>query len=549
MADNPGMDKSGAIAICRASIEKAMEEAETQEKMGPYGHDDEYTTGHIPPGVTSFEELETIEEASEQVGRIEQMLESFKGLASNVLHSMGMPEEKADALVRLTDEFQQRVATTEQRAAKQVTKTEDGVEYRASDYADVPDPEKPSTWKLRLAEERSGNFTVAQVARAITALQPGGFRGNRVELGQSKSAVTSKISSAISKTDGDDEQKEHLRERLSAVKALPLTGFTVTKALDGSWRWLGWVSNKYQDKEGEIITDAAHKEYTAWLDKHPDQAPYLWTWHIPGTHRKHQADFWAYLNGFIIRGGPLTEAEAKSLSQIELADMGMSHQFFVLRKEGNLIHRYRTFEDSILPRAAAANPWTSFTTLKEAKSMAQEQLSEKQRQFAIELYGEEYVAALEDGTAEKAALLEELGVQSKEDAPATDEPEAVAEEQETPEEPKEEAGEVEKAMKSIAKAAADEVIKALNPEGLKHVLKSHTTAIDNISERLEALEASDDEKVAKEFEPKAAPGVNWMEAAGFRASQSKETEVKEDDPIREAAPSNELGWVDDAFSL
>lgn len=66
----------------------------------------------------------------------------------------------------------------------EVTKTDDGQEYTASDYLYVPDPDEPSTWKLRIAEYVDGKkqVTAAQVGRAIAALSPGGFRGNRVEL-------------------------------------------------------------------------------------------------------------------------------------------------------------------------------------------------------------------------------------------------------------------------------------------------------------------------------------------------------------------------------
>ena len=103
---------------------------------------------------------------------------------------------------------------------KAVTKTEGGTEFVASDYADVPDPQSPNLWKLRLAEGSSGNFKVAQVARAITALQPGGFRGQQVDLGTRKAEVIGKINAAIGKIEGvDDAQKKNLRDRLDAVKA------------------------------------------------------------------------------------------------------------------------------------------------------------------------------------------------------------------------------------------------------------------------------------------------------------------------------------------
>lgn len=61
-------------------------------------------------------------------------------------------------------------------------KTEDGVQFPAEAYLYVPDPEKPSTWKLRVWEDPEQKATAAQVGRAIAALSPGGFRGNPVEL-------------------------------------------------------------------------------------------------------------------------------------------------------------------------------------------------------------------------------------------------------------------------------------------------------------------------------------------------------------------------------
>ncbi|HHV79082.1 MAG TPA: hypothetical protein GXX40_05650 [Firmicutes bacterium] len=61
-------------------------------------------------------------------------------------------------------------------------KTEDGKQYPAEAYLYVPDPEKPSTWKLRIWEDPEKKVTAAQVGRAIAALSPGGFRGNQVDI-------------------------------------------------------------------------------------------------------------------------------------------------------------------------------------------------------------------------------------------------------------------------------------------------------------------------------------------------------------------------------
>lgn len=97
-------------------------------------------------------------------------------------------------------------------------KTENGRQYGAGDFADVPDPSKPSTWKLRLAD-KPGMPDAGVIADAITAMQPGGFRGNVVALGSPKEKVVARINAAIGKLD-DDALKKNLRTRLGKVKSL-----------------------------------------------------------------------------------------------------------------------------------------------------------------------------------------------------------------------------------------------------------------------------------------------------------------------------------------
>jgi len=70
----------------------------------------------------------------------------------------------------------------EWRGFAKVMKTEDGVQYPKEAYLYVPDPEKPSTWKLRIWEDPDKKVTRVQLGRAVAALSPGGFRGRKVEL-------------------------------------------------------------------------------------------------------------------------------------------------------------------------------------------------------------------------------------------------------------------------------------------------------------------------------------------------------------------------------
>ncbi len=61
-------------------------------------------------------------------------------------------------------------------------KTDGNQRFPAAAYAFVPDPEKPSTWKLRIWETLDKKVTVRQLGRAAAAFSPGGFRGQRVQI-------------------------------------------------------------------------------------------------------------------------------------------------------------------------------------------------------------------------------------------------------------------------------------------------------------------------------------------------------------------------------
>jgi len=75
-----------------------------------------------------------------------------------------------------------------------VYKTDNGKRFTADAYLIVPDPESPSTWKVRI-EETPGKVTVAQLGRAYAALTKG-FRGNKVQ------ASSDAVSSALKRLKG-----------------------------------------------------------------------------------------------------------------------------------------------------------------------------------------------------------------------------------------------------------------------------------------------------------------------------------------------------------
>lgn len=86
-------------------------------------------------------------------------------------------------------------------------KTEDGVAFPKAAYAYAPDPEKSTTWKLRLWEDLEKKVTRVQLGRAAAALSPGGFRGQKVAIPSADlPAVKRKIRAEYRKLGVEDEE-------------------------------------------------------------------------------------------------------------------------------------------------------------------------------------------------------------------------------------------------------------------------------------------------------------------------------------------------------
>lgn len=89
---------------------------------------------------------------------------------------------------------------------KAATKTVNGQEFGAKDFAYVPDASQPSTWKLRIAASPGGGPDAGMVGRAIAAIGPKGYRGQKADIPSGDLAgVKSKLRSAWRKANPDKE--------------------------------------------------------------------------------------------------------------------------------------------------------------------------------------------------------------------------------------------------------------------------------------------------------------------------------------------------------
>src|ERR1700746_4042522 len=88
------------------------------------------------------------------------------------------------------------------------TKTEGGKSFPASDYAYVPDPNMPSTWKLRLTATPGGGPDAHIVGAAVAALGKG-FRGKKVQIPAADlPKVKAKVRAAWLKANPDKTSKD-----------------------------------------------------------------------------------------------------------------------------------------------------------------------------------------------------------------------------------------------------------------------------------------------------------------------------------------------------
>ncbi len=440
----------------------------------------------------------------------------------------------------------------EDKNYKQETKTEGGIEFKPSDFAVVPDTSEPSTWKLRLAADSSGNITVAQVARAITAMQPSGFRGQRVELtADQKSQAVSRIGTAIGKTGGTDDQKDNLRERLDKVKEgrtvdrllgalkglLPslrsrpetASGFKVHKDVDGEYRWVAWVSNKWRDRDAppEIFEQAAHEEFVRYLDA-GGKYPEAWLWHTKGT-KWGVADWADYFDGFLVMTGVVDkgmEHVAQSLAKEK--DLGVSHGFRYRYsdKDRGIIGWYRSWEISPLPAKIAANQWTALGVIQQEVK----QMDETKRQWLVGKLGEDTVKGIEAGTANARQELEKAGVDFKETAAG---PEPLEEPEAKPKEG---------TVGSLDGATSKELVQAIGEAAVKAIEESENfkgvlTALKDVTTRLDQLEKTDDQKIAATLTAKSA-----TKPAGHQASKDDATVLKDGESETLKEPALDEDW-------
>ena len=174
----------------------------------------------------------------------------------------------------------------------------------------------------------------------------------------------------------------------------------VFKDLSGRYRWLTVSSNRYQDREKEIVSEEALRKDVEYADSlgGDSYGPLRW-WHLgtfsfkdfrdwrtvvagPGVDLG-RCDFNAIVDGFLVESGTfyddrIGEWASRVADRLQVS-LGFSHPPDEPRD--GVYYNIRRFERSLLPRGRASNPYTSVSiTTKEGEMvLSSEKIAELQR--------------------------------------------------------------------------------------------------------------------------------------------------------------------------
>jgi len=237
--------------------------------------------------------------------------------------------------------------------------------------------------------------------------------------------------------------------------------------------WDGW----------SVITERAHHRYINFLNEHPNAAPFLNIWHVPGSQFGKKADWWDFTTGGFL--ALLWEIEKGDMPVVDFIrntfSPGMSVEGIAMYSNwGEISHYWLNFV-AVLAQSAAQNKWANFVIFEE-RSMA---LSDEGRSSLAEKFDETVVAAIEEQVARSeedmerdAPLRMDAPTEDKtsdEDSTGEDKPENENSSEEIQEEPQTE----------VVYTTPDEVASALATFGVELTRQISEELTRQLTEQLE----------------------------------------------------------------
>lgn len=486
--------------------------------------------------------------------------------------------------------------------AKEAAPLLDGAEKAAGDPGDylvVEDSEKPSTWHLQVRKNGKPDHTLMGAAWA--ALH-GGYRGNKYagpdsgkaleklrELYESEEMplptekeakedrgmierfidwVMDKDAGTLKHLQGEHSQASHgsgggsdagaeIKEgrrnattdqgRLQEIHDLSVMNGAacpmIYKEASGRYRWITISTNSYQDRDGEILSQASLEADIARSDEARQYGPLRW-WHMgnPDVETKEagagvdigSCDFRAIHGRMLIESGTFANETIAAALKERAADLSVSVGFFhpfTEPDQNGVYHNVQIFERSLLPRGKESNQLTALTVKGELNNMPT--LKEKWDEF-VSLVGEEAAQSAVTTADQTDKEAQAKGLKFKEGfAPAEAETKAAAPPADEAEEEMMTEKEVTRAMKALG-PHIEKMIKSYLEAGSKERAEKEAGVTAALAELKTALDAN--VTAVKELQGDLPRSV----AAGFRATQSDATilnretlKEKQADPLGE----------------
>ena len=343
----------------------------------------------MPVSAVTWEEADAADAAAEQAHEVSELYARYMSITSAI---MSRPEMDAAERARLVQAaaagFAERI--TAQRDAEETRAVKPGLIARMlgakvtngdglgpDAFAVVGDPDKPSTWQLRIddAEHISG---------AIQALSPAGFRGQKVELDSgTRAGAIRKIRAAINKL--DETKRGNLADRLDALKALDEPSMPSQIVLlpgdePGTYsRVAMWASNNFRDRTGEIFSADAMRAAVDRFNARAGVKGAANIWHVghpkwgfapeqrgisDWAHLEHAA----YADGFLFVEGPVTDQRAAAYiaEWAKSTELGTSIEYSYRPDslaEGGVYSDYDFDRVTVCPAVNAVNPWNPVMTV------------------------------------------------------------------------------------------------------------------------------------------------------------------------------------------
>lgn len=464
----------------------------------------------------SWDELE--DNAGDQV---DQTIVTAQELLENIVEHDGLnSEEKGQAALEVGVELGNRIKSIVSQPSSTITKKEASIELLqlqaliATDQRQMSRLDKLGGWiqkKIKKTEE----FPISSKSEVRYSL--------------------SKISDLLEKEmSNQDELLEKLPKIYEAAKKFGIeagqNSIIVEKDVSGNYRAILWPTNNFIDRDGEIVSDEAHRKYVEWVNKNMDFAPLYMTWHVPGSARKSKMDFIGYEKGFVLMSCPLEEDEARAILTMQKeVDIGLSIGGLATQRDNqspNVITEYFIVEVSDLPLERAANPFTDFSAI-----ITKEADMKSQLEYLSGIVGEEKAKQLLEKAGLTQKALRQEGIAEKEVG--------------NPEIPH-------PVPSPVLADSFDNLIDRISKEFGMEELSKTVADLKNNSEKIVLLESlvkelskTSEEKVADMIASPMSLKFSWLEK---RASQSEDTlldpKKEEDKVLEKSIPVT--GWFSEA---